>query len=61
MIALFTLAFFGSTQVVRPWSTDVALVAGAFAGLFAVAMALEARERSGWRMTLALRSRPQVR
>jgi hypothetical protein len=61
VIALFTLAFFGSTQVVRPWSTDVALLAGAFAGLFAVAMALEAQARSGWRLTLALRSGPQVR
>ena len=61
VIALFTLAFFGSTQVVRPWSTDVALVAGAFAGLFAVAMALEARERSGWRPLPLQRSGPQVR
>ena len=61
VIALFTLAFFGSTQVVRPWSTDVALLAGAFAGLFAVAMALEAQSRSGWRPVLRWRSGPQVR
>ena len=61
VIALFTLAFFGSTEVVRPWSTDVALLAGAFAGLFAVAMALEAQARGGWRPTLVRRSRPQVR
>jgi len=61
VIALFTLAFFGSTQVVRPWSTDVALLAGALAGLFAVAMAVEARERSGWRTAPRWRSRPQMR
>ena len=61
VIALVTLAFFGSTQVVRPWSTDLALVASAFAGLFAVAMALEARERSGRRSTFVWRSGPQVR
>lgn len=61
VIALFTLAFFGSTQVERPWSTDLALVAGAFAGLFAVAMALDERERNGWRLTLARPSGPQVR
>ncbi|AOF86134.1 acyltransferase family protein [Hydrogenophaga sp. RAC07] len=61
VIALFTLAFFGSTQVVRPWSADVALLAGAFAGLFAVAMALEAQAQSGWRQVLARRSGPQVR
>ncbi len=61
VIALFTLAFFGSTQVVRPWSTDVALLAGAFAGLFAVALAAQARERSSWRPAPAWRSGPQVR
>ncbi len=61
VIALFTLAFFGSPEVIRPWSTDVALLAGAFAGLFAVAMAVEARERSSWRTTPAWRSGPQVR
>jgi hypothetical protein len=38
VIALLTLAFFGSTQVVRPWSTDAVLLAGAFAGLFLVAV-----------------------
>ncbi|KRB98792.1 hypothetical protein ASE11_10650 [Hydrogenophaga sp. Root209] len=61
VIALFTLAFFGSTQVVRPWSTDVALLAGAFAGLFAVALAAQARERSSWRPVRVWRSGPQVR
>ncbi|MES2842770.1 MAG: OpgC domain-containing protein [Pseudomonadota bacterium] len=61
VIALFTLAFFGSTQVVRPWSTDVALLAGAFAGLFAVALAAQARERSSWRPAPVWRSGPQVR
>ncbi len=61
VIALFTLAFFGSTQVVRPWSTDVALLAGALAGLFAVAMAVEAHDRSGWRPAPRWRSRPQMR
>jgi hypothetical protein len=61
VIALFTLAFFGSTQVVRPWSTDVALLAGALAGLFAVAMAVEARERSGSWLAPRWRSRPQMR
>ena len=61
VIALFTLAFFGSTQVVRPWSTDVALLAGALAGLFAVAMAVEARERSGSRPATRWRSGPQMR
>ena len=61
VIALFTLAFFGSTQVVRPWSTDVALLAGAFAGLFAVAMAVEARERGGRGLVPVWRSGPQVR
>ncbi|MGV3727124.1 OpgC domain-containing protein [Hydrogenophaga sp.] len=45
VIALFTLAFFGSTQVIRPWTTDVALLLAAFAGLFAVAMLLDERER----------------
>ncbi|MBT9466169.1 OpgC domain-containing protein [Hydrogenophaga sp.] len=61
VIALFTLAFFGSTQVVRPWSTDVALLAGAFAGLFAVALTAQARERSSWRPAPVWRSGPQVR
>lgn len=61
VIALFTLAFFGSTQVIRPWSTDAALLAGAFAGLFAVAMAVETRERRGWRPALVWRSGAQMR
>jgi hypothetical protein len=61
VIALFTLAFFGSTEVIRPWSTDVVLLSGAMAGLFAVAMAVESRERSGWRPALWWRSGPQVR
>jgi hypothetical protein len=45
VIALFTLAFFGSTQVIRPWTTDVALLAAAFAGLFLVALGVQAHER----------------
>ncbi|MDM7944176.1 MAG: OpgC domain-containing protein [Hydrogenophaga sp.] len=61
VIALFTLAFFGSTEVVRPWRTDVALLAGAFAGLFAVAMAVQAHERRGRRPAPVWRSGPQVR
>ena len=61
VIALFTLAFFGSTQVVRPWTTDVALLASAFAGLLAVAMALETQARRGWRPMPVRRSGPQVR
>ncbi|MDT4884533.1 hypothetical protein FQZ97_1206840 [compost metagenome] len=61
VIALFTLAFFGSTQVIRPWTTDAALLISAFAGLFAVAMAVEAREHRGWRPALAWRSGAQMR
>lgn len=61
VIALFTLAFFGSPEVVRPWSTDIALLASAFAGLYAVAMAVEAREHRGRRTAVAWRSGPQVR
>jgi hypothetical protein len=61
VIALFTLAFFGSTEVVRPWTTDVALLASAFAGLLAVAMAVETLERTGWRPALVWPSGPQVR
>ena len=61
VIALFTLAFFGSTEVIRPWTTDAALLASAFAGLFAVAMAVEARERRGWRPALVWRSGAQMR
>ena len=48
-MALFTLAFFGSTQVVRPWTTDVALLAAAFAGLFLVALGVQAHEQRGRR------------
>ena len=61
VIALFTLAFFGSTEVVRPWTTDIALLASAFAGLLAVAMAVETLERTGWRPALVWPSGPQVR
>jgi hypothetical protein len=60
VIALFTLAFFGSTQVVRPWTTDVALLLAAFAGLFAVAMLVEARKSSGQRPWLFWRDRSQA-
>jgi hypothetical protein len=60
VIALFTLAFFGSTQVVRPWTTDVTLLLAAFAGLFAVAMLVEAHERSGRRPLFFWRTRPQA-
>jgi hypothetical protein len=45
VIALFTLAFFGSTQVIRPWTTDLLLLAAAFAGLFLVALGVQAHER----------------
>ncbi len=45
VMALLTLAFFGSTQVIRPWTTDVALLAAAFAGLFLVALGVQAHER----------------
>lgn len=58
VIALFTLAFFGSTQVIRPWSTDVALLLAAFAGLFAVAMLAQAKERGGRLPWLFWRPRP---
>ncbi len=61
VIALFTLAFFGSTQVIRPWTTDLALLVSAFAGLFAVAMTAEAREHRGWRLALVWRSGAQMR
>ncbi len=60
VIALFTLAFFGSTQVVRPWTTDVTLLLAAFAGLFAVAMLVEARERHGGRPGFFWRARTQA-
>ena len=60
MIALFTLAFFGSTQVVRPWTTDIALLLAAFAGLFAVAMLAQARGRPGRRPGVFWRARSQT-
>lgn len=46
VVALFTLAFFGSTQVIRPWTTDLVLLLGAFAALLLVALVLEERRRS---------------
>lgn len=49
VIALFTLAFFGSTQVVRPWATDLLLLTGALAGLFLVALGVQAHEHRGRR------------
>ncbi|MDO9438882.1 OpgC domain-containing protein [Hydrogenophaga sp.] len=52
VIALFTLAFFGSTQVIRPESTDIILLLAAFAGLFAVALLGEERDRKGWQRLL---------
>lgn len=56
VIALFTLAFFGSVEVLRPWSTDVALLGAAFAGLFAVALIAQWRdEGGGWRSGLQVR------
>lgn len=60
VIALFTLAFFGSTQVIRPWTTDVALLLAAFAGLFVVAMLAQAQQRDGWRPWLFWRTRSQA-
>lgn len=44
VIALFTLAFFGSVEVIRPWTVDLGLLASAFAGLFAVALLSQARD-----------------
>lgn len=49
VIVLFTLAFFGSVRVVRPWSTDLMLLGAAFAGLFGVALAAQTRLGAGWR------------
>ncbi|MCW5654823.1 OpgC domain-containing protein [Hydrogenophaga sp.] len=43
VITLLTLAFFGSTEVIRPWRSDGVLLLGAFAGLFAVALLAERR------------------
>lgn len=45
VVALFTLAFFGSTEVQRPWTTDAVLLLGAFAALLATALVLEERRR----------------
>ena len=56
VVALFTLAFFGSTQVQRPWTTDVVLLMGAFAALLLTALVLEERRAHG-----RPRSRPAVR
>ncbi len=47
VIVLFTLAFFGSIQTLRPWSTDALLLAAAFASLFAVALAAQWRDGGG--------------
>lgn len=56
VIALFTLAFFGSVEVLRPWSHDAALLAAAFAGLFAVALIAQWRDAvGGWRSGLQVR------
>lgn len=56
VIALFTLAFFGSVEVIRPWSTDLGLLAAAFAGLFAVALIAQWRDAvGGWRSGLQVR------
>jgi hypothetical protein len=49
VIALFTLAFFGSTQVIRPATTDIVLLAGTFAGLFLVTLGVQAPEHRGRR------------
>lgn len=46
VVALFTLAFFGSTEVPRPWTIDAVLLLGAFAALLATALALEDRRRA---------------
>ena len=47
VIALFTLAFFGSVEVIRPLTTDLTLLAAAFAGLFAVALFGQQRAATG--------------
>ncbi len=60
VIALFTLAFFGSTQVQRPWTTDVVLLLAAFAGLFGVAMALDTQARGGRPLRLFWHNRPRA-
>lgn len=46
VIVMLTLAFFGSPEVVRPWTTDLGLLAAAFAGLCGVALWREKAERS---------------
>ncbi|WP_291144666.1 OpgC domain-containing protein [Hydrogenophaga sp.] len=47
VIALFTLAFFGSVEVLRPWTTDAVLLAATFAGLFGVALVAQWRDQGG--------------
>ncbi len=49
VIVLFTLAFFGSVETLRPRQTDALLLAAAFAGLFAVALAAQWRDQGGRR------------
>lgn len=44
IIAMLTLAYFGSTEVLRPWTTDLVILLGAFAGLFATALVSQARD-----------------
>lgn len=46
VVALFTLSFFGSTEVIRPWTIDAVLLMGAFAALLTTALALEDRSRA---------------
>ncbi len=46
VVALFTLAFFGSTEVIRPWTTDAILLLGAFAALLTTALVLEERRQA---------------
>jgi hypothetical protein len=47
VVALFTIAVFGSTEVRRPWTTDAVLLLGALAALLATALWLEERRRPG--------------
>jgi hypothetical protein len=47
VIALFTLAFFGSVEVLRPWQVDLTLLGAAFAGLFGVALLAQHRDARG--------------
>lgn len=58
VIVLFTLAFFGSVQVVRAPGTDLMLLAATFAGLFGVALFAQWQQAgAGWRPRQALQSR----